>query len=151
MLAEAELRRGPGHTLDKVELVPGMEDRRSVQAESILLAGGSQYRLTGRGRRGLVRPPAHREFGPPEVGHDPTAGQVVAEVAEPRRGGFGRAGIARASVDGVAIAADPPIVPEIRSGDAGHVKAGGETIAHGAARRGSENAVLPLRRRDVSH
>src|SRR5712691_10982441 len=149
-LAEAELRRGPGHALDKVELVPGMEDRRPVQAESVLLAGGSHYRLAGRGRRGLVRAPAHREFGPPEVGHDPTAGQVVAEVAEPRRGGCGRAGIARASVNGVAIAADSPIVPEIRGGDAGHGKAGCETIAHGAARRWSQNAVHPLRRCDVS-
>src|SRR5258708_14094849 len=81
-LAEAELRRGPGHALDEVEFVPGMENRRSIQAESVLRAGGGHYRLAGRGRRGLVRPPAHREFGPPEVGHDPTAGQVIAEVGE---------------------------------------------------------------------
>src|SRR5713226_6934738 len=127
-----------------------MEDRRSVQAESVLLAGGGQYRLAGRGRRGLVRPPAHREFGPPEVGHDPTAGQVVAEVAESGRGGRRFAGIARASVNGVAIAADPPIVPESRGGHAGHRKAGRETVAHGAAWRGSQNAVYALRWGDVS-
>src|SRR6266568_1479762 len=152
VLAEAELRRRPRHALDKVQLVPAMEDRGPVQAESVLLAGGGQYRLTGRGRRGLVRPAAHRELAPPEVSDDPAARQVVAEVAEYGIGGDHLLGILRdpASVEAVAIAAEPPVVSEGRGGHAGHVKTGRETVAHAAARRGSENAVHALLRRDVS-
>src|SRR5262249_11910381 len=120
-----------------------MEDWRSIQAEAVLMAGGGHYRLTSRSRRGLVRPPAHRKFGPPKVGDDPTARQVVAEVAERCGGTIG------ASVNGVAIAAEPPIVPEGRGGHARHRKAGREPIAHGTARRRRKNAVHLLRRRDV--
>src|SRR5258708_2114956 len=121
VLAKAKLRRSPGHALDKVELIPAMEDRSPVQAESVLLAGGGQYRWTGRGRRGLVRPAAHRELGPPEVGDDPAAGQVVAEVAEYGIGGDHLRGIPRdsASVEAVAIAAESPVVSETRGGDDG--------------------------------
>src|SRR5215469_16315944 len=56
-----------------VEFIGGQDDGRSIGSEAVLGANGMVYRATGRivGRRSL-----------PEVGKDPRAQQVVAEIAK---------------------------------------------------------------------
>src|SRR5258706_15438370 len=96
-----------------VQLIGRLDDRRSVQAKSIL---GPQPRKYGpafvAGMGGIDREP--------EVGDDPHPQDVVAEIPERavmclRSGAKGI--IAVAAVDGVAIGGESPILPELWSGD----------------------------------
>jgi hypothetical protein len=51
------------------ELVAGMDDWSSVQAQSVLPSGGSQYSLTVLGG-GEIGPPTHRKLGIPAPGDE---------------------------------------------------------------------------------
>src|SRR5262249_51754918 len=79
--AEAKLRGSPRHALYEMELVTRMDDGRSVQGRSVLGGCGREDLLTIRGRCDAGSP-ADGKFGVPEVGDDPHAQQVVAEVPE---------------------------------------------------------------------
>src|SRR5713101_6013123 len=128
-------------TLQEVKLVASLDDRRPVQAGAVDRSQGRQH-LTALGS--LVW--SKTRINEPEVGDDPHAQQVVAEVAE------GAAGTTGAGVYGVAIARKPPILPEVRGGHGrsdvtagidrvAHIKAGRGASAHAAAGSGSESAV----------
>src|SRR5712692_963107 len=127
--------------LQEVKLVGRLDDRRPVQADSVDGAQGREH-LTALGS--LVW--SKTSVRVPEVGDDPHAQQVVAEIAEWAAWATGTA------VNGVAIARKPPILPQVRGGDVrndvtariggiAHVKAGRGASAHFAARGGSESAV----------
>src|SRR5713101_6751994 len=127
--------------LQEVKLVACLNERSPVQAGAVDGGQGREH-LTALGR--LVW--SKTRINEPEVGDDPHAQQVVAEVAE------GAAGTTGAGVYGVAIARKPPILPEVRGGHGrsdvtagidrvAHIKAGRGASAHAAAGSGSESAV----------
>jgi hypothetical protein len=74
-------------SLHNVEFVACTDDRRSVQVQSVLPSCSGQYHLTIRGWDGLVGSPPHRKLAVPEVGDDPHAECVVAEVSKRGRVG----------------------------------------------------------------
>src|SRR5258708_36325555 len=129
-----------------VQLIGRLDDRRSVQAKSILGPQSRKYGPAFVARVGGI----YRE---PEVGDDPHPQHVVAEIS--KRGvmtlRWGAEGIiAVAAVNGVAIGGESPILPELGCGDAGHRKTRLFTRTHGAARRGREGPVgQPLVQRGV--
>src|SRR5258708_9539190 len=111
-----------------VQLIGRLDDRRSVQAEPILVPYLRKYGTTYWAGAGGI----HRE---PEVGDDPCAQDVIAEV--PKRAVCGRSAkgiIAVAAVNGVAIGGEPPILPEVGRRDAGHRKTRRFACTHGSAR-----------------
>src|SRR3989442_106581 len=89
-----------------------MENRGSVQAVAVRRSRLRPHRVTGCGRGyGMTVDvgTTNRILGPPEVGDNPCAQQVVAEITE-------RAGRAvRAAINSIAIARNPPVMPEVRS------------------------------------
>src|SRR5947209_2344029 len=128
-------------TLQEVKLVPGLNDRGSIQAGAVDRSQRRQH-LTALGS--LVR--SKTRINEPEVGDDPHAQQVVTEIAERAAWALG------AAVNGVAIARKPPILPQVRRGHIrsdvtariygiAHIKAGRGVGAHAAAGSGSESAV----------
>ena len=72
----------------------------------------------------------------PEIGEDPHAQQIVAEIAEraivdaAAHGRIGADAVAIAAIHGIAIGGEPPILPEIRSGNIGDRVAVDEGIVH---------------------
>jgi hypothetical protein len=112
------------------EFIARVDNRCSVQAQSVLPSCGGQHILTSRGRGGLVESPAHRKLGVPEVGDDPHAQRIIAE-------GGKRSGV----VSPRPVRTKSPILSEVRSFNACHREAGRETVAHGAAGRGSNHTV----------
>jgi hypothetical protein len=71
-----------------------------------------------------------RKLGVPEVGDDPHAQRIIAEVGK-------RSGV----VSPRPVRTKSPILSEVRSFNACHREAGRETVAHGAAGRGRNHTV----------
>src|SRR5215471_4417023 len=121
-------------------------ERRSVQAQAILGRQVRKYFPAFRAGIGGI----HRV---PEVGDDPHAQEVVAEIPERAVAGLmilGKGIIVIAAVNGVAIGGKSPILPELGCSDAGHRKTRRFAGTHGPTRGESEGPVgQPLFRRGV--
>src|SRR5215470_12979403 len=129
-----------------VQLIGRLDDRRSVQAQSMLGRQVRKYFPAFRAGIGGI----HRV---PEVGDDPHAQEVVAEISERAVAGLmilAKGIIVVAAVDSVAIGGKSPILPELGCSDAGHRKTRRFAGTHGPARREREGPVgQPLFRRGV--
>src|SRR5262249_16104086 len=114
-------------TFKEVQLVSGFDYGRSVQTYAVFLAKSGQHLVT---LDGLAR--TKPSVGVPEIGYDPHAQNVVAEIAE-----------RRASVNGAPVGGKSPILSEPGSRDTCYVKTVilQGRVAHAPAGRGLEGAI----------